>query len=260
MSAELRESWVCGDGCGLRVRHADGRPIPEPKKWEAGRCPLCRIERERQENGIQAANAMRDKVHGLRKRPSPFTHRTQPDKPKAKPKLKQIDSKQQEAVAAALRGTFDTDAGIAKRLGVSISEVTTIRDRENIPTSTERRARARRARVQAVLAEHPDWSTQEIADHLDLPLGPVNYDRQVLGLGRTAVSRSQSRKDTRRARIVAYVEDHPDATNQEIGDAIGISPRTVQKDRYALRVASESGASDGLDTAGSTATLARPES
>jgi hypothetical protein len=216
------------------------------------------MERERQENGAEAADDLRYKIFGGRRRSSgPFSHSRPDDKPQPRPepKSKQIDPAKQAAVLDALRNTFDTDSGIAKRVGVPISVVTTTRDRENIPTSTERKARARRELVRGVLAEHPDWTNQQVADHLDLPLGPVNYDRQALGL-KTSASRKQSRKNARRARIVAYAEEHPDATNQEIADALALSPRTVQKDRYALRVASE----NALDSDDSTSTLARPES
>src|SRR5215213_7187432 len=71
---EVAPVWICRGGCGLRVRNADGRPIPEPAKWEGGLCIPCRVDAERLANGQKAANELHDRLMGIRKRTGPFGH------------------------------------------------------------------------------------------------------------------------------------------------------------------------------------------
>jgi hypothetical protein len=261
---ELRLVWVCeGDGCGLRVRNVDGRPIPEPAKWADSFCARCRIEVERLTNGLEAAKELEDELVKRRKRPRPFTH--SPNEAKKKPKPVGVTAEQQEGIDAALRETFDTDAGIAESVGVPISAVTATRDREGIPNSTERRTQARAKQVAAVLAEHPDWTNRKVADHLGIRTSAVGHARNILGLDRRPAQpdtrevvsnkpdRRRSRKEARRARIVAYLHEHPNATNKQVADVLKESQRTIQKDRYAMRLTRDRGLNAASEMAKSPA-------
>jgi hypothetical protein len=255
---EARGVWICrGENCGLRVRNVDGRPIPEPAKWADGLCARCRIEFERLTNGLEASNALQEKLLKKRRtRPNPFTRRGGEERKPPKPVG--ITPEKQEAIDAALRDTFDTDAAIAESVGVPISAVTATRDREAIPTSTERRTQARAKRVAAVLAEHPDWTNKKVADHLGIRTSAVGHARNILGTDTDEVvsnkpDRRKSRKEARRARIAAYLDEHPNATNGQVAHALKESQRTIQKDRYAMRLTRDRGRNAASEMAKSPA-------
>lgn len=257
---EVRGVWICwGENCGLRVRNVDGRPIPEPAKWADGLCVGCRIETERLTNGLEASNSLQEKLLKKRRtRPNPFTHREGQERKRPKPKPIVITAEQQEGIDAALRDTFDTDAAIAESVGVPISAVTATRDREGIPMSTERRTLARAERVGAVLAEHPDWTNRQVAEHLEINASAVGHARNILGTDTDEVvsnkpDRRKSRKEARRARIAAYLDEHPNATNGQVAHALKESQRTIQKDRYAMRLTRERGRNAASEMAKSPA-------
>ena len=270
MSDELRLVWVCGDGCGLRVRDAENRPIPEPKYWEASRCFSCRIERERQENGPAAANALHDRIRGFRKRPGPFGHRDpdfsndeEPEEPKQKRRSRaEPTPEQRDRIDAELENTFDTDRVIAKRIDVPVSRVAEARDRLKLPQSSVRRVQARQAKLNAFLAGDParlDWTAEDIAAALDSDPNSVRSDRLALGLGigrgngqrssspgppkpkpRTSHSGKRGREE-RLARVREFVREHPDATNPQVAEALGLDRRRVGKDRLALGMTAQRG-------------------
>lgn len=256
--SELRPLWVCeGDGCDLRVRNADGRPIPEPTKWEDGLCIPCRVERERIANGQKAANKLRDRLMGIRRRPGPFGHRDpdfDADEPtpekKTKPQRTQT-AEEGEQIEAELRGTFDTDRAIADRVGVPIGWVAQTREGLGLPSAPERRVKARRQKLEEFLAADPSHmhlSAEAIAAAIGAEPNQVRADRTNLGLGvgrghgkRTAPKPKNSHggrreRAARLARVRAFVREYPNATNAQVAEALGLGQRRVQKDRYALRM------------------------
>lgn len=246
---ELRREWACVDGCGLRVRNADGRSIPEPAKWSEGRCLSCRVRAERIANGLEAAKALEDRLLGRRpKRPGPFSHHNDDDE--AEPKKRQPKpgptDEERERIAAELRSTFDTDAAIARRVGLPTKAVQQERERLSLPIAPVRRSRARQRKLEAFLMADPDrlkWSAEEIAEVIGEDASKIRTDRVHLGLGigrgngqrkPPTTTRSEERRRARLARVRAFVAEHPNATNAQVADALGLQERRVQKDRHAL--------------------------
>lgn len=192
--SELRPVWTCrGDGCGLRVRQADGRPIPEPKTWEAGRCPHCRIECELQENGGEAAENLRVEIFGGRRRArGPFAHSDPEfDKPKEKrprvggSKKKEPTRQQRDEIDTALRTAFDTDKGIARAVGLPVRCIAERRRELGLSNGPERRTKARLAKLEKFLLEDPErmrWSPETIGEAIGEEAAKVRADRIHLGL------------------------------------------------------------------------------
>lgn len=146
-----------------------------------------------------------------------------------------ISDEQRAAVERELRETFDSDKAIAERAGVSIAAVAGTRQGLGILPSPQRRSRAQREAVAATLAAHPSWSDREVAGAVGLDVPVVRYHRRALAdevpLPEAPTVR---RRKARRARVAAYVKEHPGASNRQVADALGEPFGTIRHDRFHM--------------------------
>lgn len=106
---------------------------------------------------------------------------------------KGITPEMRESIEAALRSEPKPDAAIAKELSVDYGAVSTTRHAMGLPTAKERRRTERQQRIRELLAEHPEWTNDQLADAMDEYRSTVMRDRKELGLSRkTLVTQTAS--------------------------------------------------------------------
>lgn len=229
MGDEQRREWVCV-GCAVRVFNADGESIPQPRKWEDGRCPRCRVEHALATEGKEASDRLYEKLMRRSRRRPAMARKSESEKRRAvvderreavrttceahpnwngdqiseatgipsrtvarirgelglaRERLpKGITPEMRESIEAALRSEPKPDAAIAKELSVDYGAVSTTRHAMGLPTAKERRRTERQQRIRELLAEHPEWTNDQLADAMDEYRSTVMRDRKELGLSR----------------------------------------------------------------------------
>jgi hypothetical protein len=170
----------------MRVYHACGDAIPEPKKWADDRCPRCRVEHVWETEGVEAADSLSVAL-GLGSRHKatfrkPINGRPNFDGPKpeeVKPDPVPIDA---DAVERELRQTTDSDPDIAHRLGIDHHKVRNVRVDRGIASCHQRKAEERREQIAAILGEHPSWTDDQVAEKIGSSSRTVKRARNALCL------------------------------------------------------------------------------
>jgi hypothetical protein len=80
-----------------------------------------------------------------------------------------------------------------------------------------------REKVLAAHAAHPDWPQKQIADALGIGTGSVSNAVKGLGIEFPKSPNSLPKPDSQRARVEAFLLDHPDATVRDTATALGLA-------------------------------------
>jgi len=298
MAGELRQVWICADGCGLHNRNMSGAAIPQPFGWEDGICLDCRTERVRVESGAEAADEFKKAI--LRGRPNPKptpkpAPTPTPPPPQGQPapeppKPKRRGRKPRPALTPAVKDVVATrlreglsahDA--AAELGVPARLVNEVRAERDIPSTNTIRSELREKAAILAILDCPELTDQDIGEEIDErpdylhsvrrenQLPPAPKTSQVIAL--TAAQKEEAtamlkrgiaamevvnrlgcskrsifelrheldlpsigtiRADRRDERVAAAVAEHPDWTNDQIGEYIGEPGQAVGHTRRKL--------------------------
>ena len=124
-------------------------------------------------------------------------------------------------IAADLNLTRDAVSAHLSALGIKLGHKGTPRKRAEGELSV-------REKVLALHAEHPDWYQKQIADALGIGTGSVSNAVKGLGVAFPKSPSSLPKPDSQRARVTAYLDDHPGATAKEVSTATGIPESNVR--------------------------------
>jgi hypothetical protein len=227
VSGELRKVWVCV-GCAVRVRNKSARPIPQPAKWEAERCPKCRIVLAFAEGGKEAETALAESLGLGRRRPAMSKKPDEkPKKPKRTPSETAALKERVRQVALAHPDWSGEQVGEAA--GVTARTATRYRaelglSRQTGPTA-EQREQVDRALVTEIRAD------DEIAETVGVKTFTVVEMRRKLGLPPYR-ERLRAERDRRIAEAAA---EHPDWGATKIAAAIGEPLNNVRRSLWKMR-------------------------
>jgi hypothetical protein len=248
VSDELRKVWVCV-GCDMRARHASGRPIPQPAKWEDDRCPRCRLKLAFEEGGNEAEAEMAARLGVESRSRRAFAGRgLKGERPSDKPKKKQAHRSSEEV--AVLRAKVKkvitahpdwTGEQIGEAVGITTRTAVRYRDhlglgRGNGPSGEKREQIGR-----ALLTEAPK-TDKEIAEAVGVKTFTVTDVRRRMEVPpyRTRV------KEDRERRVAKVAAEHPDWGYKRIASVLGLP---LNSTRRALDVVRQSDPAEPVSAA-----------
>lgn len=227
MTDELRKVWVCVD-CAMRVRNRSGRPIPQPAKWEDGRCPKCRLELAFDEGGSDAEAEMGERL-GLRRRRPTMAKKPDEKLPKPSRTSAEVDALRERVREVVLAHPDWNGERIGEEVGIPARTATRYRNQlglsRQVGLTDEQREQIERA-----LTGEPQTDAA-IAEAAGVKTFTVVEVRRKLGLPplRTRVKRERER------RVAEVAAEHPEWGYKRIAAELGEPRNNVRRALSAIK-------------------------
>jgi hypothetical protein len=211
----------------MRVSNESGRPIPEPAKWENGRCPKCRLELAFDEGGRDAEIEMGEAL-GLRRR-RPVMAKSDEKPPKPQRTSTEVDALRERVREVVLAHPDWNSEQVGEKVGIPAR--TASRYRADLGLNRQRGATdEQREQIEGLLTGEPQTDTT-IAEAVGVNTFAVVEARRKLDMPpyRTRVKRERER------RVAEVAAEHPEWGHKRIAAELGEPLNNVRRALNAVR-------------------------